>query len=149
MLIHCGRALDAGVSLGLGSDVAGGYSLSLETNMRSAVYTARMREGLRLEEVHKCPAELEDAGGHPGTISKGDGLGVTWTQSLFLATKGGKQALGMGGCFEVGMEFDAQKSEWGPRARRRSLPFSGLFNQTANSLALINFSSAISLTLPC
>jgi guanine deaminase len=38
-------------------------------------------------------------------------LRVDWIESLYVATRGGKKAMGLGGCFEVGMEFDVQKSE--------------------------------------
>ena len=88
------RALDGEMSVGLGSDIAGGYSLSIQSAMRQAVVTARLRESQR--------RELNADGGS---------LRVDWVESLYLATRGGKQALGLGGAFEVGMEFDAQLSE--------------------------------------
>lgn len=37
---------------------------------------------------------------------------VDWIESLYLATAGGKAALGLGGTFDVGKEFDAQQSEY-------------------------------------
>lgn len=42
----------------------------------------------------------------------GSSRNVDWVESLYLATRGGKKALGLGGAFEVGMEFDAQLSKW-------------------------------------
>ncbi|ORX37106.1 putative guanine aminohydrolase [Kockovaella imperatae] len=107
------EALDAQVSVGLGSDVAGGYSLSIETNMRSAVYTSRMREGARQEEHHQRRAIESTANTtEKSTVSlsrtAGKGLSVSWVESLYIGTRGGKKALGMGGAFEEGMEFDAQ-----------------------------------------
>lgn len=62
--------------------------------MRQAVVVARLREGARKE-----------AGAEDGTS-----LRVDWIESLYLATRGGKSALGLGGAFESGMEFDAQSS---------------------------------------
>ncbi|ORY31819.1 putative guanine aminohydrolase [Naematelia encephala] len=89
------EALDAELKVGLGSDIAGGYSLSIETSMRQAVVTARLREGARRE-----------GGGAVKVDEKG--LRVDWVESLYVATRGGKMAMGLGGCFEIGMEFDAQ-----------------------------------------
>ncbi len=43
---------------------------------------------------------------------EGRGLRVDWAESLYVATRGGKKALDLGGAFEVGTEFDAQLSEW-------------------------------------
>nr|WRH23602.1 guanine deaminase [Naematelia aurantialba] len=98
------EALDADVKVGLGSDIAGGYALSIETAMRQAVVTARLREGARREiEVSGTAMAHAD--------SQNQSLRVDWIESLYIATRGGKKAMGMGGCLEVGMEFDAQLSE--------------------------------------
>ena len=51
---------------------------------------------------------------HAGTSAsrvKDDGKRVHWVESMYVATRGGKKALELGGAFEVGMEFDAQLSE--------------------------------------
>ncbi len=66
--------------------------------MRQSVITARVREGQRREA-----AMLK---------VEGRGLRVDWAESLYVATRGGKKALDLGGAFEVGTEFDAQSSEW-------------------------------------
>ena len=42
---------------------------------------------------------------------KDEGKRVNWVESMYVATRGGKKALELGGAFEVGMEFDAQLSE--------------------------------------
>lgn len=97
------RALDADLKVGLGSDIAGGYSLSIQNAMRQAVVTARHREGDRRETAH--------AGGKAPLDTGSANLRVDWKEALYVATRGGKKALGMGGCLEVGMEFDAQESE--------------------------------------
>jgi len=91
------RVLDVDMSVGLGSDIAGGYSLSIQSSMRQAVITARLREGSRRQAKKEAG---EDAN-----------LRVDWVESLYIATRGGKKALDTGGAFELGMEFDAQKSE--------------------------------------
>lgn len=91
------RAIDAGVKVGLGSDIAGGYALPIQSAMRHAVVTARQREGTRREGGGGAPAD-------------GRGLKVDWREALYLATRGGHAALGLGGAFDVGMPFDAQQS---------------------------------------
>lgn len=51
------RALDAELKVGLGSDIAGGYALSIQTAMREAVVVARLREGARRESVRAHAGE--------------------------------------------------------------------------------------------
>ena len=80
------------MSVGLGSDISGGYSLSIQSAMRQAVITARSREGQR-RELKVFPEDRT--------------LRIDWIESLYLATRGG--------AFEVGMEFDAQLSECDPK----------------------------------
>ncbi|KAF7346544.1 Guanine deaminase [Mycena sanguinolenta] len=88
------EALDEGVKVGLGTDVAGGYSLDLMNSMRHAVSVSRMRQGSK---------QLR-AG------SDGKSLAIDWKESLYLATKGGATALGLAtGVFGVGLPFDAQE----------------------------------------
>ena len=65
--------------------------------MRHAVIISRTREGQR--------RELKTSSGNKN-------LRVDWIESLYLATRGGKKAVGMGGKFEVGLEFDAQMSAY-------------------------------------
>ncbi|PPR05918.1 hypothetical protein CVT26_008812 [Gymnopilus dilepis] len=88
------EALDSQVKVGLGSDVAGGYSLDIMNSMRHAVAVSRMREGER---------KLR-----PNEISPKD-LSIDWKESLYLATRGGALALGLQGIFQVGAPFDAQE----------------------------------------
>ncbi|KAF8311249.1 Metallo-dependent hydrolase [Clavulina sp. PMI_390] len=95
------EALDANVKVGLGSDVAGGYQIDMMTAMRQAVITSRTREGSRVE--------TSIARGDAST--SGASLAVHWTDTLFLATRGGAEALGLrGGHFVAGASFDAQLS---------------------------------------
>jgi guanine deaminase len=131
------RALDAELKVGLGSDIAGGYALSLQTAMRQAVAVSRLREGSRreiqrdvarsrtqAERPERPEPEVVRGGPTPTASASGpsSSLRVDWIESLYVATRGGKKAMGLGGCFEVGMEFDAQKSELCGAVRVRELP---------------------------
>jgi guanine deaminase len=101
------EALDRGVKVGLGSDIAGGYDIDIMSSMRHAVAISRMREGRRLMQV----AESQKAQGQEG----GSALSIDWKESLYLATIGGAQALGLGTCagqFVTRAPFDAQYSEF-------------------------------------
>ena len=91
------EALDTQVKVGLGTDIAGGYNIDIMNAMRMAVVTARIREGQRVESGQ----------------SSGKSLSVDWKETLYLATKGGAEALnipGFRGSFETGASFDAQMS---------------------------------------
>lgn len=97
------EAWHAGVKCGLGSDISGGYRVGLDENMRWAVGVSRLREGQR--GAVRVGGEGEGEGG--------SSLAITWQESLFLATLGGAQALGLDtdrrvGTLEVGAAFDAQ-----------------------------------------
>lgn len=94
------EALTAGVRVGLGTDIAGGYSADIMSAMRWSVGVARMRDGARVEMMSGTDMQLDDS------------KRIDWKESLCLATKGGAEALGLkGGAFEVGAPFDAQLSE--------------------------------------
>lgn len=97
------ETLDAGTKVGLGSDVAGGYSIDLMTAMRQAVIMSRTREGARIEKAVE----------NKSTASPEGSLAVHWTDVLHVATRGGAEALGLtAGEFKPGVPFDAQKSEF-------------------------------------
>lgn len=94
------------MKVGLGTDVAGGYSLDIMNSMRQAVVVSRMRQGSRL----MAPQNQDNRAGHENTES----LAIDWKESLYLATRGGATALGLprgSGAFEVGSPFDAQESQ--------------------------------------
>ncbi|KAF8806802.1 Metallo-dependent hydrolase [Phlegmacium glaucopus] len=90
------EALIEKVKVGLGTDVAGGYSLDIMNAMRQAVVVSRMREGSRVM-------------GMDAEISMDSKLSIDWKEALFLATRGGAMALGLHGIFGVGLPFDAQE----------------------------------------
>ncbi|KAJ8080430.1 hypothetical protein PM082_017263 [Marasmius tenuissimus] len=92
------EALAEGVSVGLGTDIAGGYSIDIMNAMRQAVVMSRMREGART--MGKIPSQAN--------------LAIDWKEALYLATRGGGEALGLPqgcGTFQVGAPFDAQQIE--------------------------------------
>ncbi|KAF9267303.1 Metallo-dependent hydrolase [Marasmius fiardii PR-910] len=92
------EALTVGVTVGLGTDIAGGYSIDIMSAMRQAVVVSRMREGVRTM----------------GNISSPENLAIDWKEALYLATCGGAKALGLpkgAGTFQVGAPFDAQYIE--------------------------------------
>jgi len=92
------EALDRGVKVGLGSDIAGGYELGIQGTMRMSVAVSRLREGL-LKRENQTPGEP--------TVNNPK---IDWKESLYLATKGGAEAMGLPqGWFNVGAPFDAQQ----------------------------------------
>lgn len=79
------QMLDLGVKVGLGSDIAGGYSVSIFRAMSEAVYLSKL-QWLRSEK-------------------KDSFLSVP--ESFYLGTKGGGQFFGKVGSFETGYDLDA------------------------------------------
>ncbi|TKA56687.1 hypothetical protein B0A53_01882 [Rhodotorula sp. CCFEE 5036] len=103
------EAWQAGVKVGLGSDISGGYRVGLDENMRWAVGISRLRQG---QGQHLDAAE-------PGSNS----VAITWQEAVYLATLGGAQALGLDrernvGTLEVGSAFDAQWIRVGGKGSR-------------------------------
>ncbi|BGP26031.1 guanine deaminase [Rhodotorula toruloides] len=107
------EAWDAGVKIGLGSDISGGYRVGIDENMRWAVGVSRLREGERQRDLRVKSDEDEQS----------SSLAISWKEAIYLATLGGAQALGVDkehgvGTFEVGSAFDAQWIQLGhPRSR--------------------------------
>jgi guanine deaminase len=110
------------LKIGLGTDIAGGYSADIMNAMRSAVMVSRMREGQRIEDEIAAKESVETESGvrtqSSETTAKEQpvtqGLAIDWKESLYLATRGGALALGLhpsSGSFVVGAPFDAQQSE--------------------------------------
>lgn len=79
------RYLDAGIRIGLGTDVAGGHSASMFRAVTDAI------------QVSKLYWRHVDPGAKP----------LTFPEGLYLATKGGGAFFGKTGSFEEGYEFDA------------------------------------------
>ncbi|RDX42618.1 Metallo-dependent hydrolase [Lentinus brumalis] len=94
------EAIDTGVRVGLGTDIAGGYSVDIMNAMRQAVAVSRMREGARISGHYRADSGQENRV-----------LSVDWKEAFYLATKGGAEALNLAkgsGSFVVGAPFDAQ-----------------------------------------
>ncbi len=89
------KALDAGLNIGLGTDIAGGPSPSILHNCRTAVNSSRM-----LEE-----------GANPGVPAKDRGTPgsrINCLEAFWMATVGGAETLGLQvGQFTPGYHFDA------------------------------------------
>lgn len=79
------RFLDEGLSIGLGSDVAGGYSTSVLRAMADAIQCSKLR--WRLVDAERKPVTLEEA--------------------FYMGTAGGGAFFGKVGSFLDGYEFDA------------------------------------------
>ena len=79
------RYLDEGLHIGLGSDIAGGFSLSIFRAMADAIQVSKLR--WRLLDDSLKPITLEEA--------------------FYMATLGGGSFFGKVGSFEKGYEFDA------------------------------------------
>lgn len=77
--------LEKGMKVGLGTDVAGGFSLSMFRVMTDAIQCSKLR--WRLADQSLAPLRVEEA--------------------FYLATKGGGEFFGKVGSFEKGYEFDA------------------------------------------
>ncbi|KAL0961252.1 hypothetical protein HGRIS_006214 [Hohenbuehelia grisea] len=109
------EALDCGVKVGLGTDIAGGYSLDVMNAMRQAVVVSKMREGERqTSSKNSAAADKVELGQNAASIPAN--LSIDWKESMYLATRGGALALGLPKCglFEVGAHFDAQESKVNP-----------------------------------
>lgn len=81
--------LDEGHTIGLGTDVSGGFHPSILENVRQAIWVSRHLSIQTGEEAAKLSTE----------------------EALYLATRGGATVVGLQdrvGGFEVGMEWDAQ-----------------------------------------
>ncbi len=83
--------LDAGIKVGLGSDMAGSYTLNLLYNITAAI------------NVSKARFFMKEQNGDP--YAKKHYLSVA--NAFYLATKGGGQFFGKVGSFEKDYEFDA------------------------------------------
>lgn len=107
--------MDRGVRVGLGTDIAGGYSADIMGAMRWAVGISRISEGARLERSGSQATVSEDQVVKAESNSKS--ISVNWMEALYLGTRGGALALGLdGGVFKIGAPFDAQQSRHCPLA---------------------------------
>jgi guanine deaminase len=97
--LPCRKMLENNNKVGLGTDVAGGYSPSMMNSMRMAVIASRSLE--------HADILTNVASTRP---SSSDQHSIDYRHAFYLATLGGAEALGLQdriGTFAVGMEFDA------------------------------------------
>ena len=80
--------------VGLGTDIAGGYSPSILSAMRNAVIASKaLRMQAILEQRQQKPQEVKD-----GDKAEVDADLIGWQEALWLATQGGAEALGLQVC---------------------------------------------------
>ncbi|KAI9044294.1 chlorohydrolase family protein [Aspergillus affinis] len=87
--------LDAGIQVGLGTDVSGGYDASVLENVRQACLVSRL--------YRHTDASITDDEAQRIALSVGD--------ALYLATRGGAELVDLAdevGGFDLGMSWDAQ-----------------------------------------
>ncbi|KAI9094123.1 hypothetical protein DFS34DRAFT_595941 [Phlyctochytrium arcticum] len=94
--------LDCECKVGLGTDVAGGWSMSILEAMRNAIIASKVIETQRknLKTALSHQPLIEETGTNP----------LTPVEVFYLATQGGANVLNLGdriGNFHVGKEFDA------------------------------------------
>lgn len=85
--------LNEGITIGLGTDVSGGFSPSILEEVRQAIWVSRFV-----------------------AMNTSDAAKLSTEEALYLATRGGAAVVGLEnkvGGFEVGMEFDAQMIQLG------------------------------------
>lgn len=93
--------LDAGLTVGLGTDVSGGYTPSILAESREALFVSRH---VAMTEGERAKLAVEEA--------------------LYLATRGGAKVVGLEdriGGFEVGKEWDAQVVDLGTTVSETNL----------------------------
>lgn len=95
------RLINGGVKVGLGSDVSGGYEVSILSVLRTALAVSQTIEFVNTRKIMGCD-----------TVTKGNAQyrALGYKEAIYLATLGGAEALSLGhkiGNFVVGKEFDA------------------------------------------
>ncbi|KAL0592662.1 hypothetical protein ABG067_000227 [Albugo candida] len=87
-ILNVRQLLDAGVKVGLGTDIAGGYAPSMLDAIRQSIIASKVT-AMQTDNVYKT---------------------LSYEEAFFLATLGGAQVLGIGdkiGSFDIGKDFDA------------------------------------------
>lgn len=83
--------------MGLGTDVAGGYSFSMLDAMRAAVVNSKAirMQTLALQDLARELVPQEGSAGHPVLSADPDSDLIDFRGAFWLATKGGAHALGL------------------------------------------------------
>ncbi|CAI7602962.1 hypothetical protein N7533_000306 [Penicillium manginii] len=115
--------LNEGITVGLGTDVSGGYSPSILEAARQACLSSRLLGHTK---------DFVDYHSHDGCESKSVGLEkLSVAESLYLATRGGAAVVNMEddiGGFEIGMIMDAQLIQLGSVRMNGVSPLSATAN---------------------
>lgn len=116
--------LDAGIPIGLGSDVSGGYSPSILVAAREAGAVSRLRTALGISTSTPGLVRSDERDGTYSSEDRDrdrdrdrDDLKLSVEETLYLATRGGATCLGLAdvvGGFEVGKAWDVQMIDLGP-----------------------------------
>eukprot|EP01023_Acetabularia_acetabulum_P063446 TRINITY_DN7966_c1_g2_i1.p1 TRINITY_DN7966_c1_g2~~TRINITY_DN7966_c1_g2_i1.p1 ORF type:complete len:449 (-),score=90.11 TRINITY_DN7966_c1_g2_i1:70-1416(-) len=99
-ILQTRKILDEGLKIGLGSDVAGGYSISILSQIRSAVISAKALENFEKVNLKNGNQNVE----------------INFKNAFWLGTLGGAKSLSLEnevGSFEVGKQFDALLIDFG------------------------------------
>ncbi|KAJ5184298.1 Amidohydrolase 1 [Penicillium cf. griseofulvum] len=114
--------LDEGITVGLGTDVSGGYSPSILEAVRQACLASRL--------LSQSAAWQRD---HPPGADGWEKLSVA--ESLYLATRGGAEVVDMAsevGGFDMGMLWDVQLIRLGEVKLVEKSPLEGVSNSRSN-----------------
>lgn len=103
-ILPVNRFRKMGVQIGLGTDIAGGWSASMVDSMRMAPLVSRI-DGFQPPGDRKADPHADQDDG----LVNGDEERFDYKTSFHLATRGGALALKLAkvGLFEVGMQWDA------------------------------------------
>ncbi|CAG8502958.1 5047_t:CDS:2 [Paraglomus occultum] len=97
-ILRTRHLLRSGIKIGLGSDIAGGYSVSILENMRHAVISSKILASQRKRTIGTANKESDETDE------------ISYKDAFYLATVGGAQVLNIDhvvGTIEVGKAFDA------------------------------------------
>lgn len=100
--------LNEGHTIGLGTDVSGGYTPSILAGCREALFTSRH---LFMSSSSSSPSSDGNGNGGTPSIKREDDVKLSVEEALYLATRGGAKVCNLEhriGGFEVGMDWDAQ-----------------------------------------
>lgn len=102
-ILPVNRFRTLGVEIGLGTDIAGGWSVSMVDSMRMATLVSR------IDGFHPPIDRAADPYHEDTTVGKGDEERINYDTAFYMATRGGALALKLEnvGAFEVGMQWDA------------------------------------------
>ena len=119
--------IDEGITVGLGTDVSGGYSPSILEAARQACLASRLLG--HTKDFIECHSHSHDADHGSKYVEGREKLSVA--ESLYLATRGGAAVVNMEndiGGFEIGMIWDAQLIQLGSVRMSGSSPLSSIVN---------------------